>query len=390
MRGEITILARCLMPEKLIDRATAQGARLDCVRLTEDNGLWITCDRASARQLLRLCQRYSIDARVVRRRGGSAARGFVRRRRTLAAGLLLGALLCTLFLSRLWIVDIAFTGENAALGEAAALSRALSALGVRPGVSRNIDTARTAQRLLSLETRYSYVGLRLQGVRLLVEAVPETPAPPVYELDAARDLVSALDGIVVSAVARSGEVCVKPGDCVRRGQLLIRGEEPSGQDATRPVAALGEVTVRSWVTGQARVPLARLRSVDTGRKDTGAVLTVLGRTWPLRKAAEYPSQRVDCQARPICGLFVPLTILRLTHIETRREAVPTPDHVLKAQAAALALADAQTALLRKGPETYSGLRRRVDYSYDRDALSARVILEIQSEAAVTREALQGG
>ena len=37
MRGEVTIRVRCLMPEKLIDRATAQGARFDEVHLSKEN-----------------------------------------------------------------------------------------------------------------------------------------------------------------------------------------------------------------------------------------------------------------------------------------------------------------------------------------------------------------
>jgi hypothetical protein len=98
-------------------------------------------------------------------------------------------------------------------------------MGIRPGISRRIDAGLIAQQLLAEDHRYSYVGAKLQGVRLLVEAVPEAPAPALYDVDAPRDLVCAMDGIVVSAVVRSGALCVKPGDAVRRGQVLIRGEE---------------------------------------------------------------------------------------------------------------------------------------------------------------------
>ena len=110
------------------------------------------------------------------------------------------------------------------------------------------------------------MGAHLRGVRLLVEAVPEVSAPAVYDVDAARDLVSDRDGIVLSAEARSGALCVQPGDAVRRGQLLIRGEEQATKEETRPIAALGEVIVRAWFTGEAALPLARRRSRYTGRQ----------------------------------------------------------------------------------------------------------------------------
>lgn len=390
MRGEVTVRVRCLMPEKLIDRATARGARFDEVTLTGDNAMVVRCDAASARQLLALCRRFNLSAAIIRRRGGSAILQFARRRATLAAGIAVAVALCALFLTRLWFVDIAFTGERASLGDAEALARSLDALGIRPGMTRDIDTGILAQRLLAEDDRYSYVGARLHGVRLLVEAAPEAPAPAVYDVEAARDLVCARDGIVVSAVVRSGELCVKPGDAVRRGQVLIRGEEQATKEETRPIAALGEVVVRGWFTGEARLASTRMNTVDTGRRSTGAKLSAPGLEWPIAGAEEYPSQRVEREYLPIGGLFVPLEIERATNVETRRQATQIPAEALRAWAGALALADARTALRREGPTEYTPTRSWVDYSKSDGQLIARAVIEIQSDAAVTREALQGG
>ena len=390
MRGEITLRVRCLMPERLIDRATAQGARFDSICPDGRNGLVITCDAPSADTLLALCRRFNLPARITGRRGTSAAGHFARRRITLAAGIACAILLSALFLSRLWFVDIEFTGENAALGDAAAMTGTLEALGIRPGCSRRIDTALLAQQLQAHDRRYSYVGTRLHGVRLLVEAAPEAPAPPLYALDAPRDLISAVDGIVVSAVVRAGEACVEPGEVVKRGELLIRGEERSAEDAMRPIAALGEVIVRTWVTGEASVPDTEIRVIDTGHSTTGAKLTILGWEWPITSARDYASQRTEREYLPIGGLFLPLQIERETHFETRREVCDIPREVLRARAMAMAMADGQMVLVRKGPPRYTAGRSWVDYSHHDGALYARAVFEIQTDAAVTREALQGG
>ena len=390
MRDEVTVRVRCLMPEKLIDRATAQGARFDAVQLADGHTLLVRCDAASARRLLALCQRFNLSADVTGLRGVSALRRFAGQRATLAVGVVVAVVLCALFLSRLWIVDIAFTGERAALGDAAALSRSLEALGIRPGRSLDIDTGLLSQRLLAENDRYSYVGVRRQGVRLLVEAVPEAPAPALYDLEAARDLVCARDGIVVSAVVRSGALCVKPGDAVRRGQVLIRGEEQATSEETRPIAALGEVIVRSWFAGEARLPLTRARTVDTGRRSTGARLSALGLEWPIAEAESYPSQRVDTACLPIGGLFVPLEIQRVTHHETRRQEAEVPMDSLREQARALALAQAHIILDREGPARYTPGRSWVNYNNNGASLLAKAVIEIQSDAAMTREALQGG
>ena len=390
MRDEVTVKVRCLMPEKLIDRATAQGARFDDVSLAGNNALVVRCNARSARLLLNLCRRFNLEAAVTRLRGPSALRRFARRRVTVVAGIACAIALSAWFLTRLWIVDVAFTGELAALGDPAALSRALDAMGVRPGIGRSIDTGLLAQRLLARTDGYSYAGARLQGVRLMVEVAPEAPAPALYDVNAARDLVCAREGIVVSAVVRSGIPCVKPGDAVRRGQVLIRGEEQATKEQTRPIGALGEVIVRSWFSGEARLPLRQSVTADTGRRSTGARLALMGMEWPIAVARSYLSQRVEQDYLPVGGLFLPLEIERYTNVETRRRELEISPSILRARAAALSLANARTTLCREGPEDYIPSDSWVDYDNIDGVLVAKAVIEIQSDAAVTREALQGG
>jgi len=389
MSSEVTLRVECLTPERLIERATSAGARLENVRLMDGHAMELKCDSRSAALVLSLCERYHLPARVTGRRGRAALARFARSRPTLPVGLLLAAALCALFLGRIWMIDIAFSGESASLGDPAALSRALTALDIGPGIDRRLNPEALARRLQA-DGSYSYVGVRVQGVRLLVEAVPEVPSPALYDVDAARDLVCGINGIVVRAVARSGELCVNPGDVVCPGQLLIRGEELSGREETRPIAALGEVIVRAWFEGEARLPTAELRTVDTGRVSTSLRLIAPGIDWPIAAAEDYASQRVEREFLPIGSLFLPVGIERVTHVETRvrREAIDRA--VLEARLSALALADAAARLAREGPESFVPADSWVDYEYSDGSLCARAVIEIQTNAAITREALQGG
>ena len=77
-------------------------------------------------------------------------------------------------------------------------------------------------------------------------------------LETARDLVAACDGVIVSVNAQSGEAAVEAGDTVRKGDVLIRGEERAGAEETRGISARGEVVARTWVEAEADVSLVRL------------------------------------------------------------------------------------------------------------------------------------
>lgn len=388
MRGEVLLRVECLTPERLLERAFERGARFDSIRRAGDRVLLLSCDGVSADTVAALCGRFSIPVKVLRRRGGSALSRFARRRATLPVGILLAVLMSMLFLGRIWRVDIAFSGENAGLGDRAALEAALQAAGIRPGVpTRSVDARRLGEALRAGAGDYSYVGAHLQGVRLSIEAVPESPPPPLYDVEAARDLVSDRDGVVVSAVARSGELCVKPGDVIRRGQLLIRGEEKASAEETRPIAALGEVIVRCWREGGASLPATVSREEYTGRESVSAKLVAAGLEWPIAVGEDYPGGRTQTEYLPVGGLFLPVELVRSVCREVKTEAVPADIALLRARLAALALADAALQL-RREPEPFEVTDRWIDYENTGDSLRANAVYEIQANAAVTREELR--
>ena len=393
MRGEVTVRVQCLTPERLIDRAVSLGARFEAIRFCGPRAMSVQCDAPSSRILLTLCERFGIPGHVTAVGGGSALRRFVHRRRTLFVGLALCVALCFSFLSRIWIIDVAWSGDVDVPGAPAAIREALRGMDIRPGIPRhNLDAALLSDRLRAEADGYSYIEARVQGVRLSVEAAPEVPAPVVYDVDAARDLVAAREGIVVSAVARSGELCVHPGDIVRRGQLLIRGEELSGSDGeTRSIAALGEVVLRSWYEGSARLPLSSTREAPTGRASISTWLTVPGFTFPIARGEVFSSESIRTEYLAIGGMFLPIEVRREVHEETRRTAERADVEALKKTLSALALADAVASLRREGPDHYTAMRTWTDYEIEGGALRARSVVEIQADAAVTREAItQGG
>lgn len=375
------------MPEKLLERTLAKGACFSEVRRVGERGLLVECDAASAELLLNECARFRIDARVLARRGKSALAQFMRRRATLPVGLAVFAALCWLFLGRVWIIDAVFSGEAARLGDAAALRQAVQEAGIRVGMPRGLDLKALEQTLMAGAGDYSYVGAHLRGVRLVVEAVPEVPAPPVYDVAAARDLVADRDGVVLSAVARSGALCVAPGDAVRRGQLLIRGEEQATAEETRPIAALGEVIVRTWFTGEASSPLTETVERPTGRQSVSSALATPWFRLDISEGETYAEEASEAELLPIGGMFVPMGIERVTRRELESRAVARSADDLKARLAPLALADAAMRLSREGPKDFEILSRWIDCAREGDRLVVRAVIEISANAAVTREEL---
>lgn len=391
MNGDVRLRVEGLMLERLIQRALNEGARFRRIERTGPRTLVLETDPAGAAVMTRLCERFSISCAVIDHRGRDAMLRRLKQRSTLLAGMLVCLTVVSLFLSRVWLIDVELTGSRTASVQS--VEQALERLGVRVGMSKSeVDPALLTDELAAESPDFSFVGVRLQGVRLLVEVSPAIAAPEVYELEDGRDLVAKCDGVVLSVNVLSGVANVSPGDTVVRGHLLIRGDERVTKEETRSIAALGSVTARTWHVGSARLPSVRMQREFTGRTSTSSELRMLGLAWPLVQGESYPSQEIETEILPIGGLFLPLEICRTTARETRDRSVPADSEALRRQLAALALAAAGAELSRAHPEGCAIADSWIEYTSDAGMLHARAVYETHTDIAVTRDTLyqQGG
>ena len=385
MNHDLRLRVEGAYPERLLQRCLTRGARFARVRRSGPRTLILDTDAHSAEIVLALCKRYGLNHRMLRHGGLSALLRGLRSRWTLALGLILCAALCWSFLSHIWRIDVRFTGSVP--GSEAALRRCIAEQGVRPGMAASaVDAERLQKRLLAEAGDYSFIGVRVQGIRLLVEASPEVPAPEVYEISRARDLVAARDGVVESVTVHSGEASVQAGETVRMGQTLIRGEEDRSKEETNPVAALGEVIARCWYEGSAQAPLEKRIVTPTGRSETECRLALLGFSAPITECEGYASETLDEEILPVVGLFLPLEVVRTTHseVEERRENVD--EAALEATLTALARAELQAKLTADGID-YELAAAWEDVSRSDGMLRVRAVYEIFTDIAVSRGVL---
>lgn len=392
MNRDFRLRVECAMPEKLLERALGAGARFRRIRRDGPRSMVFSTDAAGADILMALCRKYGLDLRILHRSGLSALRTWLHRRRTLAAGILLCLLMCSFCFTRIWRVDIYLSGPRAHLGDTAQIRSRLREHDFYPGMpARKLDVAALQKQLAAADGNYSFIGVRRQGMRLLVEASPEVPAPQLYRRDAPRDLVAACDGVVESVQVYAGEACVQPGDTVIAGQLLIRGRETTGTDPetgdeiTAPVAALGEVIARCWCEGSAEAPLMQTIIRPTGRENAVRRLRLMDFSLPLAAAEEYACADVETHVQPLVGLFLPLEIEHSLHRETRVEQLPRDASGLAAEITPLAVADARRSLAA-GFGEYEIAANWLDIQNDNDTLRVRAVYELYTDIAVTRDA----
>lgn len=391
MNGDVRLRVEGLMLERLVQRALSEGAQFRRIRRDGPRAMIFETDPFGAKVLTALCERFSLPCRVLSRRGKDAMLRRLKQRATLLAGALTCLTVVSLFLSRVWMVDVALTGGRSA--DTRSIENTLIALGIRPGMAKSeLEPSLLEDALAASAPEFSFIGVHLEGVRLLVEASPAVPAPELYELTHGRDLVAACDGVIESVRVLSGSACVQPGDTVIRGQVLIRGDERITKEESRSIAALGTVVARTWHEGVSSAPLTRTEEIRTGRSGLSSELRLMSFAWPLLEGASYPSQDLEEQLLPIGGLFLPLEIRRTTAYETRVQTVPNDPGALRRQLACLAFAAAGAHLTQSHPDGCEITDRWIEYTQSAGVMTARAVYETHTDIAVTRDVLyqQGG
>lgn len=378
--------------ERLVNRALQAGASFHQIRRTTKRSMLVCADEHSAAILVSLCKKYFLDCRILEHSNISILRAMIRARATLFGALALCAVLCTLFLGRIWMVDIDFIGPRPELGNRIAILSCLQENGVKAGLrAGQIDAEFLQKQLLSRAGNYSFIGVRRQGIRLLVEAAPEIPFPETYQISSARDLVAARDGVVESITVLAGSACVKPGDTVRAGQTLIRGEETIGKDSetqqeiTSPVSALGKVIARCWYEGTAEGYIEMEEHIRTGNTRTSCLLKLLDFSLPIIQAESYHSQETEIQHLPIVGMFLPLEMEKSIHHETRVSTHTTEPETLRLRLEKLATAEVFKQLCTDGIQ-YQIASHWTDAKQNDNILRLRAVYEIYTDIATTRDA----
>lgn len=376
--------------ERLLRAALEQGATFRVVRRQSDRSLILETDERGAKIVLALCEKYGLFVQTLRVRGLPALRRAFLRRWTLLAGLAVCAALLIFYTQRIWLIEVRLADDARPVAvDEGEILEALAQLGAVPGTpAAALDTDLLALELAARYEALSFVGVRVRGVRLTVELAPALDAPELYDPDAARDLVAACDGVIVSVSARNGVAAVEPGDFVRRGEVLIRGEERSGADQIRPVAALGEVVARTWVSGEAEGSLFDTRRSYTGRESASVALCLFDLTWPLVQGESFSLFSAQVETLPVGGLFLPLHLVRTTAMEYTLQRVAVDQAQLQAALSEQAFADAEAKIALLDAQTLQIVDKWIDYSMIEDeSMRARAIVEIHRDIAVTRDAL---
>ena len=215
----------------------------------------------SARRLKKECRTLGIELSVLRRAGLPALLYRYRHR----YGIALGALLCTLIiaLSGGVIWDIRIDG-NRRLSEDDVIAE-LRECGLKVGTKkRGINASRLENALLIINDDIAWISINIRGTVAQVEIIEREIAEDEEAPDAAN-LVATQEGEIYLFEDVRGNILLKIGDRVDRGELIVSGIYESAGGALRYTCARGRVLARVEDEFSVDIPLEYEKKVYTGK-----------------------------------------------------------------------------------------------------------------------------
>ena len=259
IRGEAEAEIFGVFPEAAVNRCTEAGIALRRVQALDGQTLRCTLDERDLERLRAVCERCQCELRLLRLRGGSRDRRFLRLRFWLPLTAMLTGVL--LLVSSLFIWDIEVIGAERL--NRGSILRALSDAGLErgcfwPTLSADLIRSRAMLELPEL----AWLSVNISGSRAAVLVKEREEKPEIYLESAACSLSASRSGIVRRISVLNGKGLVSPGQAVQEGETLISGSLDSITGPRRFVRARGEVWADTWYELTAVSPPADARKSD--------------------------------------------------------------------------------------------------------------------------------
>ncbi len=256
------------------------------------------------KKLPKIFKKKGVRIHITKRQGLPFFTNRYKRRFGVFVGILIFILLLNYLSGFVWVIDV--TG-NKNVSEKEIISTCRQ-IGVKVGVPKNsFDPKNKAQELLLLNDKLSWASFNIEGSVLTVN-VTEIKEKDQSEF-LASNLVADSDGIIKHIDVTVGNVVVKVGDTVKKGDVLVSGIIESEND-TKFVNPRGKIIAQTQNVVSASQNYEIKESNLTGVQKSKFVLEIFSLKIPLylgKEKGEYDSETA-AENLKLFGNFIPVKL----------------------------------------------------------------------------------
>lgn len=230
--------------------------------------------------LVQVSKKTKSKFKIMNRKGIFFLKIKLKKRKSMVFGILLCIVIIYFLSHYIWGIQIV-TEKNIVPYE---VREELSSIGIKPGIFKgNIKVYDIEENLKKINPNIMWVRVRIEGSILKVTIREKESLPEIKKDNTANNIVAKKDGVVKRIYTRSGTAVVKNGEVVKKGQVLIIGEQGIEKSSYK-VPAEGEVIATTYYEEERKVPLNYIKKVRTGRSITNYFIYVFGKKFYLKNS----------------------------------------------------------------------------------------------------------
>lgn len=290
IKGDVVIRAEGCFLERFLNICMRRGIFLHRVKRCGTEVLEAHISIVGFKQLRPIAKKTRTRVRIKKRRGLPFLLHRYRKRKPLAAGILLFTVI--LWYLSTHIVGIDITGnERISCGE---LQEGLKAAGLYRGAAvARIDRRLVQNKMMTEFDDIAWIGINVKGSRAYIEIKERLDTEKTEDGDVPCNLVAARDGVVRRLEVRAGQTKVKTGDMVEKGDLLVSGAMDSAAVGIRYVHSDGAVYADTEYEKSRKYTFEYTENVYTGKEKKKMSAELFGKRINLFLDAAQPFEHCE-------------------------------------------------------------------------------------------------
>lgn len=163
-------------------------------------------------------------------------------RKSFVVGIVVFIVMLWILSSFVWLVEVEGNTRLNSLD----IIQTLEANGYQTGKLKSQMDLRDAETLLLKQyPDIIWVGVDYEGTRMIVHIAESTLPPTMHKTEnTPSSLISKRDALITYIAVEKGKPMVKIGDIVKKGDMLVAGEMPLGEESESPYYATAKATVK--------------------------------------------------------------------------------------------------------------------------------------------------
>lgn len=257
----ITIEIQSMIPERFINLLWKNGVPIKNIVKKSITTFYMEVNLKDYDMVDSIARRTGTKIKIIKRRGVSFLLLFLKRRFALLIGAGIFIFILYFMSNFIWGIDIVCDHKVAPYE----IRQQLKSYGIKPGINKNtVNVYEIEEKLTKDVDNIMWVRARLEGSKLVVKIEERQSPPQIVKDEDPCDLVAKKDAQIQRVYTTAGTAIVKRDDIVKKGDLLVKGEQGREEEQTYKVHAKGKVIGRTFYEN-----IKNIKNYNVKRKRTG-------------------------------------------------------------------------------------------------------------------------